>query len=34
MPDLGVFGLEFQKTIATFEINTLKYVKLQNFVKK
>ena len=33
MPYLGVFGLEFQKTIFIFEISTLEFVKLQKFVK-
>ena len=27
MPHLGIFGLEFQKTIAIFEISTHKFVK-------
>ena len=27
MPDLGILGLEFLKTIVIFEINTLKFVK-------
>ena len=27
MPDLGNFGLEFQKSIVIFEISTLKFVK-------
>ena len=27
MPYLGIFGLEFQKTIVMFEISTLKFVK-------
>ena len=31
---LGIFGLEFQKSIVIFEISTLKYVELQNFAKK
>ena len=34
MPYLGIFGLEIQKTIIIFEISTLKFVLLQNFVKK
>ena len=34
MPGLGIFGLEFQKTIVIFEISTLKFVQLQNFAKK
>ena len=31
---LGVFGVEFSKAIAIFEINSLKFVKLQNLSKK
>ena len=27
MPYLGIFGLEFQKTIVTFEISTLEFIK-------
>ena len=27
MPYLGIFGLEFQKTIIIFEISTLEFVK-------
>ena len=27
MPDLGIFGLEFENNIAIFEITTLKFVK-------
>ena len=34
MPDLGVFGLEFENNIALFEISTLEFVYLQNFTKK
>ena len=34
MPYLGIFGLEFEKIILIFEISTLKFVWLQNFVKK
>ena len=34
MPDLGIFGLEFKKTIVIFEISTFGLVWLQNFVKK
>ena len=34
MPYLGVFGLEFKKTIVIFDISTLKFVYLQNFTKK
>ena len=29
MPYLGIFGLEFQKTIVIFEISTLKSVKTE-----
>ena len=31
---LGIFGLEFKKTIAIFEIRLLKFVYLQHFAKK
>ena len=34
MPYLGVFGLEFKKTVVIFDISTLKFVYLQNFTKK
>ena len=34
MPYLVIFSLEFKKTIVIFEINILKFVKLQNFAKK
>ena len=34
MPYLGILGLEFQKIIVIFEMSTLQFVKLQNFVKK
>ena len=34
IPKYGIFGLEFWKTIVTFEIITLKFVYLQNFTKK
>ena len=30
MPDSGILGLEFENTIAIFEISTLKFVLLQN----
>ena len=33
MPHLGIFWLEFEINIVTFEISTLKFVLLQNFVK-
>ena len=34
MPYLGIFRLEFKKTIVIFEISTLKFVYLQNFMEK
>ena len=34
MPYLGIFGLEFQKTIVIFEINSFEFVYLQNFAGK
>ena len=34
MADLGIFGLEFENNIVIFEINTLKFVQLQNFAEK
>ena len=34
MSYLGIFGLDFQNNIDSFEISTLKFVKLQNFQKK
>ena len=34
MPDLGIFGLEFENNFVIFEIRTLKFVYLQNFTKK
>ena len=34
MPYLGIFGLEFKKTIVIFLINTLKFAYLQTFAKK
>ena len=33
-PYLGIMALEFEKTIAIFEISTLEFVKLQKFLKK
>ena len=30
---MAIFGLEFEKTVVIFEINTLEFVKKQNFVK-
>ena len=34
MPYLGILGLEFQKTTVIFEISTIEFGDLQNFVKK
>ena len=34
MPYLGIFGLEFENNIVMFEISTLEFFQLQNFVKK
>ena len=34
MPYLDIFGLEISKTIVIFEITTLEFVYLQNFLKK
>ena len=34
MPSLSIFGLEFQKTIAVFEINSFEFAYLQNFAEK
>ena len=34
MPYLGISGLEFENNTVIFEINTLGFVYLQNFVKK
>ena len=34
MPCLGIFGLEFQNPIVTFEISHVEFVLLQNFVEK
>ena len=34
MPYLGIPGLEFENNTVIFEINTLGFVYLQNFVKK
>ena len=34
MPDLVIFGLEFENNIRIFEIITLEFVLMQNFVKK
>ena len=34
MPSSGFLGLEIYNTILIFEISTIKFIKLQNFVKK
>ena len=34
MPYLGIFGLEFQKTIVVFEVSSLEFVSLLNLVEK
>ena len=34
MPYSGIVGLELQKAVVVFEIRTLKFEKLQNFMKK
>ena len=34
IPDLGIFALEFENNIVTFEISTLKFVYLRNFTEK
>ena len=34
MPDLGIFGLEFENNIVILEIIAVGFVKLQNFVKE
>ena len=34
MPDLGIFGLDFENKIVIFEISTLEFVQLQNIVEK
>ena len=34
MLDLGIFGLELENNIITFEISTLEFVYLPNFAKK
>ena len=33
MPYLGIFGLEIENKIIIFEIGTLEFVQLQNFMK-
>ena len=32
LPYLGIFGIEFQETIALFEISTLKFDKMLSFL--
>ena len=34
MPYLGIFGLEFEKNIVTFEISVFEFVLLQILVQK
>ena len=34
MPDLAIFGLEFENNILIFEMSTLKSAYLQHFTKK
>ena len=34
MPDLCIFGLEFENNNVIFEISSFEVVKLQNFAKK
>ena len=34
MPDLGIFGLEFENNIVIFEISTFEFVYLQNLAEK
>ena len=34
MPDLGIFGLEFENNIVIFEISTLEFVYFQNFMER
>ena len=34
MPHLGIFEIEFEKTIVIFEISTLEFTYGQDFVKK
>ena len=34
MLDLGIFGLELENNIITFEISTLEFAYLPNFAKK
>ena len=34
MPNLGIFGLEFENIIVTFQIIVLEFVLLQSLVQK
>ena len=34
MSYLDIFGIEFEITISIFEMSTLEFMKLQNFLKK
>ena len=34
MPDLDIFGLEFENNFVIFEISTLEFAYLQNFAEK
>ena len=34
MPDLDIFGLEFEKTLVTFEISVLELLLLQSLIQK
>ena len=34
MPYLSIFGVEFQKAVVIYKINTLKFAKFQNFAEK
>ena len=34
MPDLCIFGLEFENNFVIFEITTFEFAKLQKFTKK
>ena len=34
MPDLGIFELEFENILVTFEVSVLKFVLLQSLVQK
>ena len=34
MPDLGIFGIKFEKNIVIFEIGDLEFVLLQRLMQK